>query len=150
VQDRIPADEVQRVYADVAASMPPSTRARAVSFRSFMAMLRQPSNDSLDLYDDRHDGSISTLKSAALHTGSASQAGGYLSSSGGMHSSLHNSVLGAYVSRSPSSPGESSGVRTLAGSCAAEARRSEGSARKGDASGHRGRGLPTVFEKMHT
>ena len=160
LQDKIPADEVQQLYQEVASTMPVCARARNISFQSFMQMLRLPSNDSLDIYDDRHDGSISTLKSQAF--GSRSSGGGMLSATPTAHGA--SSVFGAYLpSSSPSqhasgglsaflpssSPGvgEGSGkARALAASCATNARL-EGSRGRLDASGHYGHDLSTVFEQ---
>ena len=150
MQVKIPADEVQRVYEEVVSSMPLQARARNISFRSFMSMLRQPSNDSLDIYDDRHDGSVSTLKSFTRH-GATSATGGLAGSAPSVHL---NSVLGGYLSTSPGGVsgfgGDSvQGRSSFAGSCAAEAARLEGSVRRGESSTHRGRELSTVFEKLH-
>lgn len=168
VQNKIPADEVQQLYQEVASTMPVVARARNISFQSFMQMLRLPSNDSLDIYDDRHDGSISTLKSQAF--GSRSPFGGGLLSSATPTAHGH-SILGAYLpSPSPShhsgsqhggpgafvasahhgtSPGEGSGKgRGLAALCAASARlEGSGHRRSMDHSGHHGHDLSTVFEQ---
>ena len=104
-------------------------RARTISFQTFMAFLRQPSADSLDLYDDRQDGTVSTLKSATLNGGTTRGA-----------ASLPGLGSSPSLSASP-------GGGTLAGACALDALR-EGSCRPSDCSTHRGRELATVFEQL--
>lgn len=134
MQDKVPGGEVQALYEELSrdAGEVAGGRTRNISFQSFMALLRQPSGDSLDLYDDRQDGTVSTLKSATLN-GAASRSAGFLAGLGSSPS----------LSASP-------GGGTLAGACALDALR-EGSVRPSDCSTHRGgRELTTVFEQGQT
>jgi hypothetical protein len=125
LQEKIPAEEVQSLYQEV--SHTAGHPHRTISFQSFMAMLRQPSADSLDLYDDRQEGSVSTLKSATHN---------------GTNRSSH--FIHAHLPGSPSSS-SSPGLGLLSGACAIDALR-EGSHRPSDCSTHRGT-LATVFEQ---
>jgi hypothetical protein len=126
VQLKLPEEEVQSLYEEF--SHTPGHPARTISFQSFMAMLRQPSQDSLELYDDRQEGSMSTLRST-MHHGTST------------HRSSH--FIHAHLSGSPStsSPGHS----LLANTCAIDVLR-EGSHRPSDCSTHRST-LATVFEQ---
>eukprot|EP00892_Ulva_mutabilis_P006891 jgi/Ulvmu1/4574/UM002_0302.1 len=66
LESHIPADELNELYGECAgeAGGIPAARSgmmaghamRPMSFRSFMTLLRQPSEDSLDLYEDRYEG----------------------------------------------------------------------------------------------
>jgi hypothetical protein len=119
----VPAEEVQALYEDIIATKPvTSTPPRGMSFQSFMLMLRQPSQDSLDIYDDRQEGSVSTIKTATHHGTS-------------------------YHSEGLVSPSPSSAIGTLAGACALEAMH-DISCRPSDCSTHTpSHELTTVFEK---
>jgi hypothetical protein len=126
LQHKLPEEEVQSLYEEV--SHTPAHPARTISFQSFMAMLRQPSQDSLDLYDDRQEGSMSTLRSATHHGTST-------------HRSSH--FIHAHLSGSPSA--SSPGLGLLANACAMDALR-EGSTHRPSDSTHHGT-LATVFEQ---
>lgn len=71
LESHIPADELNELYGETAgvgagipagrAGLMMGQTTRPMSFRSFMTLLRQPSEDSLDLYDDRYEGTVGTL-----------------------------------------------------------------------------------------
>lgn len=71
LESHIPADELNELYGEAAGvgveipagrpGLMSSQQMRPMSFRSFMTLLRQPSGDSLDLYDDRYEGTVGTV-----------------------------------------------------------------------------------------
>lgn len=107
MQNKVPAGEIEASYAALQAendvrgtgSGDQAMKNRAISFRSFMALLREPSTDSLDLYDDRHEGTVSTL-----HTGHGSGkspllGSGDFASAPGSARSRNGSLTGTELSR---------------------------------------------------
>jgi hypothetical protein len=155
LEDRIPSDALYDLFygsaggtiggAGTAASSPIRVLGNAardrigalrpMSFQSFMQLLRQPSEDSLDLYDDRQDGTVTTLRSD--HSGPS--AGDLRSASLRGHAHGLGVSPGADCSKSPT-------AASLGSSCAVDALR-DVSVRTRDCSTHHGRELATVFER---
>ena len=152
LEDRIPADDLNNLFEAAATSSPEAqgvqipasagqargmiSAVRPLSFKTFMSLLRQPSDESLDMYDDRLEGSVQTWRTGEGSVGSA------LGSLGGP--SLRRAGSSGYLGNSgpvdtPYSPlpSEGSSVSKLDPSVRSSIR---------DAS-HHGRDLQTVFER---
>lgn len=154
LEDRIPADELNNLFESAATG---SSEARGVkipaaagqnrmisavrplSFQTFMSLMRQPSDESLDMYDDRLEGSVHTMLTGE---GSGSSKLGNLGASmrrAGSSGYLGNSGT-ADTSYSPL-PSEAPGILMDL-----KLDPSVRSSVHGDKS-HHGRDLQTVFER---
>lgn len=138
---RLPGDEIARMYhAALERNRVPGARRALMNFETFMNMLRMSSNDSLDLYDDRLEG---TVKSSGADT-SGDPADGPNSDSSA-HASAHSAAsYGALEGSLPRSCAAQ--VASLASMWPAQEPTSSYHRHKDHSTRH-GNALTTVFEK---
>ena len=72
LQNRLSAHEVEQAFDDAVAEGAIDGSVNRMDFASFMRLMKIPSFESLDLYDDRHDGTVKSFTDTSGHNSSPS------------------------------------------------------------------------------